>query len=296
MTTPRKAQLYCPLRTGTLSRILKAIMTVRLTAIHIYPVKALGSISLAACEVTPRGLKHDRRFMVVDGDDQFVTQRELPKMATVWMEIENGKVIFSAPDMDSVAFSAEPRELPSRLVRVWSSDVPAHTVSPEADAWLTSYLCFNARLVYMPDSSDRAVSREHGQAGDIVSFADGYPLLLASEESLADLNARIAANGATAVPMNRFRPNLVIQGCDAFAEDRLGEIRIGDAVFRAVKPCTRCQVTTTDQASGEVRGPEPLRTLAAYRDSPNGVMFGMNLIPVKLGTVRVGDAVQLVAP
>ena len=150
MATPRKAQLYCPLRTGTLSRILKAIMTVTLTAIHIYPVKALGSISLSTCEVTPRGLAHDRRFLVVDSNDDFVTQREFPKMATVWVELENGEVVFSAPDMDSVAFAAEPRELPSRLVRVWSSDVPAHTVSPEADAWLTSYLGFNARRSTCP--------------------------------------------------------------------------------------------------------------------------------------------------
>jgi len=266
-------------------------MTVTLTAIHIYPVKALGSISLSTCEVTPRGLAHDRRFLVVDSNDDFVTQREFPKMATVWVELENGEVVFSAPDMDSVAFAAEPRELPSRLVRVWSSDVPAHTVSPEADAWLTSYLGFNARLVYMPDSSDRPVSPEYAMAGDIVSFADGYPLLIASEESLADLNTRIVGNGGAGIPMNRFRPNLVIKGCDAFAEDRLGEIRIGNAVFRAVKPCTRCQVTTTDQASGEVRGPEPLCTLATYRDSPRGVMFGMNLIPVNVATVRVGDDV-----
>ncbi len=268
-------------------------MTVTLTAIHIYPVKALGGISLETSGLTPRGLKHDRRFMVVDADGKFVTQREVPKMATVWMELDNDEVIFSAPDMDSVSVPAEPREQPARSVRVWSSQVAAHTVSAEADAWLSRYLGFDARLVYMPDSSARPINPDYAKNGEIVSFADGYPLLIASEESLADLNARIVAAGASAIPMNRFRPNLVIRGGDAFGEDRLGEIRIGDAVFRAVKPCTRCQVTITDQATGEVRAPEPLRTLTTYRQSPTGVMFGMNLIPITLGTVRLGDPVSL---
>jgi len=213
----------------------------------------------------------------------------------VWVECENGLVTFSGADVDSVSFPAEPSELPSRLVRVWSSDVFAHAVSTEVDAWLSEYLGFAARLVYMPDSSDRRINPEHAQHGEIVSFADGYPLLIVAVESLADLNQRIAQSGGTAIPMSRFRPNLVISGCAPYAEDGIGEVRVGGAVFRAVKPCTRCQVTTTDQASGEVRGPEPLRTLATYRDSPNGVKFGMNLIPQNQATVRVGDAVTLVA-
>ena len=270
-------------------------MTISLSAIHIYPVKALGGISLAQAEVTRRGLKHDRRFMVIDADNALITQREVPKMATVWVELEGDEVIFSAPDVASVSFPSEPRELPSWLVRVWSSHVPAHAVSAAADKWLSDYLAVDARLVYMPDSSDRRIDPEYAKRGEIVSFADGYPLLIASEESLADLNARIVGNGGVELPMNRFRPNLVIKGGEAYAEDRLGEIRIGDAVFRAVKPCTRCQVTTTDQASGDVRGPEPLRTLATYRDSPDGVMFGMNLIPVSGMAVRVGDVVTLAA-
>ena len=268
-------------------------MTISLSAIHIYPVKALGGISLAQAVVTSRGLQNDRRFMVIDADHHFLTQREYPKMATVWVEIENGEVIFSAPDMDSVSFSATPRELPTRTVQVWSSHVRAHTVTPEADQWLSDYLGADVRLVYMPDSAERQISPAYARIGEIVSFADGYPLLIVSEASLADLNMRIVANGGVALPMNRFRPNLVITGCAAFAEDRPGEIVIGEAVFRAVKPCARCQVTTTDQADGVVRGPEPLQTLATFRDSPNGVLFGMNLIPVKLGSVKVGDRVTL---
>ncbi len=268
-------------------------MTISLGAIHIYPVKALGGISLSQSTVTPRGLQNDRRFLVVDVNDQFLTQREHPKMATVWVEIENGDIIFSAPDIESVSFPAMPKELPTRTVQVWSSHVRAHTVTPEADHWLSDYLGTAVQLVYMPDSAERRINPEYAKNGEIVSFADGYPLLIVSEASLADLNARIVANSGQPLPMNRFRPNLVIRGCEAFAEDRLGEIAIGEAVFRAVKPCVRCQVTTTDQAAGVARGPEPLQTLATYRDSANGVMFGMNLIPVTLGTVAVGDGVTL---
>ena len=268
-------------------------MATIVSGIFIYPAKALGGISLAESMLTPRGFQYDRRFLVVDAENEFVTQRECPKMATVWVELEAGTITFSAPDVDSVSIPAHPPEAPTRVVRVWASLVAAQAVSAAADRWLSDYFGFDAYLVYMPDSSERAVNPDYGKRGDIVSFADGYPLLIASDASLADLNARIVRNGGTAVPMNRFRPNVVITGGEAYAEDELGEVRIGEAIFRAVKPCLRCQVTTTDQAAGEVRGPEPLQTLATYRDTPNGVMFGMNLIPVNNSRVRVGDAVTL---
>lgn len=274
---------------------MTAARAVSLAAVHVYPVKGLGSIALNEAMVCARGLAHDRRFLVVNADNEFVSQREVPKMATVWVEIEGVEMVLSAPDTDSVAVPVEPPETPSQIVRIWSSDVPAHTVSDEADAWLSAYLGFAARLVYMPDSSERQINPRYAKAGEIVSFADGYPLLIASEASLADLNARIVKNGGSAIGMNRFRPNLVISGCEPFAEDRLGEIRIGDALFRTAKPCIRCQVTTTDQATGEVRGPEPLQTLGTYRNTPDGVMFGMNLIPVTLAKIRVGDRVTLAA-
>ena len=268
-------------------------MTATLSAIHVYPVKALGGISLAEATVTPRGLKHDRRFLVIDNDEVAVTQRDVPKMATGWMEVDGNEVVFSAPDMESLSIPAEPPEMPSHMVRVWSSDVLAHSISTEADSWLSEYLGFTARLVYMPDSSERKINPQHAKEGDMVSFADGYPLLVISEASLQDLNERIVKNGGSALTMNRFRPNLVIKGCETYEEDRLGDIQVGETIFRAVKRCARCQVTTTDQASGDVRGPEPLQTLGTYRDTPDGPIFGMNLVPVKLGTVRVGDAVTL---
>ena len=284
---------------NTLSRLVyDYTMTISLSAINIYPVKALGAIALTQSLVTPRGLQNDRRFMVVDANDEFLTQRDYPKMASVWVEIENGEVIFSVADIDSVSFPATPGQLPTRPVQVWAHQVwahqvGAHAVSVAVDRWLSEYLGIDARLVYMPDAAERRIDPHYAKNSEIVSFADGYPLLVASEASLIDLNARIVENGGQAIPMNRFRPNLVITGCKAYAEDELGEIVVGDCVFRAVKACTRCQVTTTDQSTGIVRGPEPLQTLGRYRDSANGVMFGMNLIPVTMGTVRVGDTVRL---
>ncbi len=267
-------------------------MMIALSGINIYPVKGLGGISLDSCETTSRGLKHDRRFMVVDQDHEFVSQREVPKMATVWTELVGAQLEFAAPDCAPIYVDAAPRATLTRNVRVWSSQVEAHTVSREVDEWLSDYLGFDAHLVYMPDHAERACNPDYAKHNEIVSFADGFPFLVTNDASLADLNHRIATNAGAAVPMNRFRSNLVISGAAAWAEDGWNELTIGSAVFRAAKPCGRCQVTTTDQASGEVRGPEPLKTLSTFRESDKGILFGVNLVPVKLGRVTVGDAVK----
>ncbi len=268
-------------------------MNITLTALNIYPVKGLGGIAVQQSLCTARGLQYDRRFMLAGDGEVFFTQRELPKMATVWVEVDDKTVTLSAPDCDSLSFPAEPPLRPARQVRVWNSVVAAHAVSPEVDQWLSDYLQHPVKLVYMPDGSNRACDPAYARNGEIVSFADGYPFLVISEESLTDLNSRIAVNGGAKLPMNRFRPNLVVSGGNAYAEDGWTEIRIGEAAFRGVKHCARCQVTTTDQATGEVRGPEPLATLSTYRNSERGALFGMNLVPVTLGTIRVGDAVTV---
>jgi uncharacterized protein len=268
-------------------------MSVTLTGIYVYPVKGLGGIAVDESETTTRGLKFDRRFMVVDQDHEFVSQREIPKMATVWAEVVGSTLELAAADREPVAVDIEPRAFPTRSVRVWSSHVHAHTVSADADAWLSDYLGFDARLVYMPDNSERRCNPEYAKNNEIVSFADGYPFLITNESSLADLNQKIVDGGGSPVPMNRFRSNLVVSGAAAWAEDDWTEIAIGSAVFRAAKPCGRCQVTTTDQATGEVRGAEPLKTLSTFRNTDVGVAFGVNLVPVKLGRVRAGDQVTI---
>ena len=271
-------------------------MAVKLSALHIYPVKGLKGIALGEAQCTDRGLRHDRRWMVVDADGRFLSQREHPRMATVWTEIGDGVLSLAAPDAGSVEvpLDAGATRAARMPVRVWASVVEAVPVSTYADAWLSDYLGQPCRLVYMPDGTRRESAEKYAGPGRLVGFADGFAYLLIGEASLADLNARLAARGHSALPMNRFRPNLVVSGSPPFAEDGWGEIRVGDAVLRAVKPCGRCQVTTTDQATGEVAGPEPLATLATFRESGEfGVMFGMNLVTVKEGKIRAGDAVEI---
>lgn len=269
-------------------------MTITVTEINIYPVKSLGGVSIDSGESTSRGLQHDRRFMLVDENHEFLTQREHPQMATIRTALDGHDLVLSSPFEDSITVPLQPRLLPTRTVKVWSSRVHAHTVSAEADTWLSDYLGIDARLVYMPEATARRVSPDYAKNGEVVSFADGYPVMITSEESLAELNSRIVAVGGKPVTMDRFRANIVVKGGKAFAEDTWRDFAIGSSVFRGVKPCTRCQITTTDQATGEVLGPEPLRTLATFRDSPRGVRFGMNLLPTKLGTIRVGDSVSII--
>lgn len=266
-----------------------------LSQINLYPVKSLRGFSVESAIITKRGLEYDRRFMVVDSMGEFLTIRERPAMATVKTAINGDKLVLSNAFDDSVSVPLTPPPRALTPVRVWSSTVEAHEVSDEANALLSEALDTDARLVYMPDSSERALKTGRGELGDIVSFADGYPLLIATEASLAELNRRIVERGGKPVPMNRFRANLVVTGAPAFAEDALGVMTVGAAGFRAAKPCVRCQVTTTDQITGEVLGPEPLATLATFRDSPDGVRFGTNLIPTTAGTLRVGDAVTFPA-
>jgi uncharacterized protein YcbX len=268
-------------------------MGITLSAINVYPVKGLKGIALEQARCTDRGIENDRRWMVVDSQGMFISQRSHPRMATVWTDLADGMLVLSAPDEDAVEVPVQPPPAPAMKVQVWNSIVDAIPASRTADLWLSNYLEMPCRLVYMPDDTERYSNDKYAGQGKRVGFADGYAYLVIGESSLADLNARLAAKNHPALPMNRFRPNLVVSGSDPYAEDRFGEIRIGDAAFRGAKPCGRCQVTTTDQATGEVMGPEPLLTLASYRDSTEfGQMFGMNMVSVRDGMVRIGDRVE----
>ncbi len=268
-------------------------MAIAVSALHIYPVKGLKAIDVAEARCTERGLVHDRRFMLVEPSGEFLTQRVLPRMATVWTDIEDDALVLSAPDRDPVALPLEPAEGEPLPVHVWRSHCEALAPSPEADAWLSDYLGIACRIVYMPETTRRESNPEYAP-GRIVSFADGYACLATSEASLADLNARLIAKGRRALPMNRFRPNVVLAGSPAFAEDEWKEVVVGGATFGAAKPSGRCEVTTTDQSTGEVMGPEPLATLASYRQHAEfGIMFGINWFVLETGTIRVGDPVEV---
>lgn len=273
------------------SGTIAAMTQARLTEITLYPVKSAGGIAVQERQVEARGLAGDRRWMVVGPDGGFLTQRDWPRMALILTALDADRLRLDAPGCAPLRMPVLPDG--GRLtVRVWRSVCAAVSAGAEADAWLSAFLEMPCRLVYMPNETRRTVSPDYAAGEGIVSFADGYPLLLIGEASLDDLNTRLAEP----VPMNRFRPNLVVTGFAPYAEDDWKQVRIGDVLFHVVKPCARCAMTTVEQATGEKHGPEPLQTLAGYRRAESGkVLFGQNLIPAAPGMVRVGDSVEVVA-
>jgi uncharacterized protein len=235
-------------------------------------------------------LQHDRRWLLIDSNNRFLTQREYSKMATVSIDVLAEGLKLSAADVQPVVVPFDYDNEIAESVQIWNDVCPANSVSKDANEWLSALLGADCRLVHMPDDSLRPVEKEFAVNSDVVSFADAFPFLLLTEASLDDLNGRLVES----VPMNRFRPNLVISGASAFAEDDWKIISIGDNVFHVVKPCGRCVMTTVDQEKGVRSGEEPLRTLASYRRKENKVLFGQNLIAEKShGTVRIGDTVTV---
>jgi hypothetical protein len=268
----------------------------RVSALYYYPVKSLRGHSVPALELDDYGPVGDRRFLIVtDPEGMFITQRSHPRLALIATELTGGALTLTAPGHGSVTIppdaSAEPR-----MVVVWRDTVEADDCGDAAAAWLSQIMGQPLRLVRMGARYHRAVRPGRAKPGDVYSFADGTPLLVVGEASLADLNARLALRGEPPLPMNRFRPNLVVAGAEPFAEDAWKTFRAGAIVLRNVDPCARCVMTTTDQFTGE-RGKEPLRTLATYRRDPrepSDVNFGINAVhETKRGTLRVGDPIEL---
>lgn len=261
-----------------------------ITDLAIYPVKSCRGIPLRSAQVTPTGLRDDRHWMLVRPNGRFVTQRELPRLALVRTAVDEAGVTLTAPGM-------APLRVPragtgERLgITVWSFTGRGIDAGEAASAWCTEFLATPLRLVRFDTESPRACSANWTQGiAATTEFADGYPVLVISRASLADLNSRLPQ----ALPMERFRPNVVIDGVDAYDEDRIHELRVDGVTLRIVKPCTRCAITTTDQATGAVDGAEPLATLKTYRydKALKGVCFGQNAIVVEgVGrTLRVGQA------
>jgi uncharacterized protein YcbX len=263
-----------------------------LSAINIYPIKSLGGIALREARVERRGLRYDRRWMLVNTDNKFITQREHPRMALVSIRVKPEGLEASAPGMKPLSIPFDLKTAASVTVTVWQSTCESLTVGEFADLWFSRFLGAACRLVYMPDETRRLVNTSYAvHDGDIASFADGYPFHLIGEASLEDLNTRLAA----AVPMNRFRPNFVVTGSGPFEEDNWRKIRIGTTLFHVVKPCERCQITTVDQQTGERTGREPLHQLAQYRAENNKVLFGQYLIAeTEDGILRVGDKIEVI--
>ncbi len=273
----------------------------RVSGLFLYPVKSLRGFAVPAADLDDLGFVGDRRFMLVDGTGKFLTQRQLPRMAQISTALTASTLTLSADHHGSITVGRascptvgdEPR--PTISVTIWKHEgLQAEDCGDGPAAWLSSFLDFKCRLVRIGEKFRRPVLKSAAQPGDRFAFADGAPVLVASEASLAALNDRILENGGEPVPMDRFRPNLVIAGGPAFAEDDAPGLRIGQVVLRNAGKSIRCAITTTDQFTGG-RGKEPLRTLATFRrepDDPTAVTFATNYInESKRGAIRLGDEI-----
>lgn len=264
-------------------------------SLHLYPVKSAAGVSVPEARTADGGFRHDRRWMLVDDDGVFLSQRAHPALARVRLHLEEDRIRCRRPgaaDLELPLRPDAPTEDGDRVeVQVWSDRLTARLGPEPAHAWFSDHLGFRCRLVGMPDDARRQVDPVFARPGEVVSFADGFPFLLVEQASLDDLNDRLAEP----VPMDRFRPNLVVAGTEPLAADGWRRLRAGEVVFRVAKPCARCVVTTVDQETGRKGGEaaEPLRTLATYRRTDHGVVFGQNLVHETRGVVRVGDPVEV---
>ncbi|MGR9085819.1 MAG: MOSC domain-containing protein [Gammaproteobacteria bacterium] len=267
------------------------MMPPTLNRILIYPVKSLAGIDVSRWPVGSGGFLYDRKWMVVDSDGQFLSQRKLAKMALINTALTDTALVLSAPAMKNLALPLTPREEAADLIpcTIWKDQSRAIPVSAEADRWLSHFLQQDCRLVYQPDREIRRVDPRYGLETDRVAYSDGFPFLIISENSLTSLNEDMGLE----LPMSRFRPNLVIAGCPAYAEDGWREIGIGSIGFRLPKPCSRCVVPTIDQGTGET-GKEPLSTLNRLRKWQNKVYFGQNALHDGHGELRIGDTVKII--
>jgi uncharacterized protein len=263
----------------------------RLQDIYIYPIKSLGGINLEKALLEERGLRHDRRWMLVDNEGNFMSQRVFPKMALLQVLLsEDGLLVHPKSDPDTkITIPFEPLTDKLVEVRIWEDQVLGQVVGTKANDWFSEILDQECRLVKMPESTQRKIKPKYAVVGESVSFADGMPYLLIGQSSLDDLNERLEVP----VGMDRFRPNLVFSGGKAFEEDHWQNLQIGQAKFKITKPCARCVMTTVDQQTAE-KGKEPLKTLATYRTVNSNVMFGQNMLLLEGDTISVGDRINVI--
>lgn len=265
-------------------------MGMRVSALFIYPVKGCRGIALERAELEARGLRRDRRWLIVDAQRKFVTQRDEPHLALVDVAVDEpaSALTLSAPGPGALRLPLALRDGGRVRVQIWRDEVEALDGGAEAAQWASALLGAPASMVHMPEATVRPVRPDFARDGDHVSFADAFPVLVATTASLVDLNARLDRP----LPMNRFRPNVVVDGCAAWEEDAWVRARLGPVPVRLPKGCDRCVVTTIDQRTAE-RGVEPLRKLATFRKREGKVYFGVNAIPDAGGTIAVGDPVTV---
>jgi hypothetical protein len=264
-------------------------MTLQLLSIHTYPIKSCAGIDHDTALAEARGFQGDRRFMIVDRDGKFITQRTDPNLARVKLKNESSGLRVSAQGFSDLHVPFDFDKDTKKAVEVWSSTLEAWDCGEAVADWFSRFLTRPVRLVGMDADIQRKRTSTVNAEDFEVSFADGYPYLLTASASLDDLNARLE----TPVPMDRFRANLVVSTEAAFIEESWRRIQIGSIIFQVVKPCGRCTITTVNQSSG-IAGKEPLKTLSTYRRAGNQVNFGMNLLAETTGPVKRGDSVTVI--
>ena len=264
----------------------------RITSLAIYPLKSAAGIEHSSLEIGVLGPQWDRRWMLVDVQGRFISQRQYPAMCRIQTAISDEVLRFSVAGVASlsVAVATVKATVAPRSVQVWQDTVQAEDCGDEAAQWFSDYLGTACRLVMMPESCRRAVDKDYAVGDDLVSFADGFPVLLLSEASVDDLNQRLS----NPVHHRRFRPNIVVSGVEAFAEDGWQRLRMGEVEFSVVKPCSRCVIPSIDPDTA-LKQPEVTRTLASYRRRDGAVYFGQNLIPHGKGQIRLGDQLEILA-
>ena len=258
---------------------------IEISELWIYPIKSLGGIQVLEAFVSDRGFQYDRRWMLVDETNKFLSQREYPNLALLQVALQdNGLKVYLKHKPEERIHIPFLENATSLQVQVWDDTCYAWQYPNTINDFFSDYLRQKVRLVYMPQTSKRQVENKYAKNGEITSFSDGYPFLLIGQSSLNDLNARLSEP----IPMNRFRPNIVFSGADAFEEDIWHSFKIQGIEFFCAKPCARCVVTTISQETAK-QGKEPLKTLSTYRKIGNKILFGQNLLHKGQGVIRVKD-------
>ncbi|MFL2538819.1 MAG: MOSC domain-containing protein [Candidatus Rariloculaceae bacterium] len=262
----------------------------RITQINLYPIKSCAGISVESARLGSRGLSEDRCFMLVDIKGRFLTQRDCPSMSRIMVKRNIHGWTIEKEGQKSLNLPANLPTDKERIVLIWRDQINVAVASDKYNQWFSEAIGIQCELVQMKDQHLRSIQPDRGRTNDLVSLADGSPVLLTSEASLFFLNQRLL----TPVPMARFRPNIVVSADTAFVEDNWRQIRVGEVEFEVGWSCTRCIVTTIDPMTSQKDiNIEPIKTLKEFRSSPDGVIFGQNLIPRKLGIVKVGDVVEV---
>ncbi|MES2429417.1 MAG: MOSC N-terminal beta barrel domain-containing protein [Bacteroidota bacterium] len=262
----------------------------QVSQLFIYPIKSLGGISISSAELTDRGFKYDRRWMLIDQKNNFLTQREHPQMSLLQVTLTDGGLqVLHKINKQSIHISFTPETEEMVTASVWSFKGKVQFVSVKADEWFSEMLSKPCRLVYMPDKTRRRINPFYAVNKDINSLSDGYPMLMIGENSLKDLNERLKEP----VPMDRFRPNIIFKEGKPFEEDTMAIFEINEITFFGVKLCARCVITTIDQETAE-KNKEPLKTLATYRKKNSKIYFGQNVIHGGIGTITIGDTIKVI--